>query len=518
MNPLFFLCLFCFSVPLVTSHGSEETTPFTLKASPMHGDLSSNCFICENVVGSLFTFLNGSHAEEDIEKAIDALCAVLPGSLKKGCEKLAHQVANFLVVLPKLADQQDYSPFALCSMYDQCTVQCCESTLPEQVHLSFTDNKDEMAVTWTTRNRDDSIVMYGLSPNALHMNVTGASHTYTSGGWAGWIHIAKMTGLKPGTQYFYSVGSSAGFSKVFNFYTERPADDTTPTKIVVYGDMGANKESDQMIERIAQIFQQHQADFVIHDGDISYADGFQQRWDIFMRKIEAVAAYTPYMVTPGNHEIGVIGLLNTTLGYPYRFSLPGKNLIGTELDNLFYSYNYHNVHVIAIDTESILDTPEITREQRDWLENDLKSVDRQKYPWVFVYGHRPLYCSNTNADCTHFAEYLREKLESLFYKYKVDLVFMAHKHDYERMYPLYQNQPTMNYINPGKPTYVLNGAGGNREGVQHFPSQRPQWSAAAISEWGYGVVTIFNNTVLRWDFYTAENNQIADTFTLISNH
>ena len=29
-----------------------------------------------------------------------------------------------------------------------------------------------------------------------------------------------------------------------------------------------------------------------------------------MRKIEKVAAFTPYMVTPGNHEVGIIALLN----------------------------------------------------------------------------------------------------------------------------------------------------------------------------------------------------------------
>lgn len=37
-----------------------------------------------------------------------------------------------------------------------------------------------------------------------------------------------------------------------------------------------------------------------------------------------------------------------------------------------------------------------------------------------------------DADCNVFASYLRSRIEDLLYKYKVDLVFGAHKHCYER--------------------------------------------------------------------------------------
>lgn len=36
---------------------------------------------------------------------------------------------------------------------------------------------------------------------------------------------------------------------------------------------------------------------------VSYADGYQPLWDSFMRKMESVAAFVPYMSTPGNHEV-----------------------------------------------------------------------------------------------------------------------------------------------------------------------------------------------------------------------
>jgi len=296
----------------------------------------------------------------------------------------------------------------------------------------------------------------------------------------------------------------------------------TPFKVVIYGDQGADPQAGPIINRVTKLIQSHSIDFIIHDGDISYDDGFQQRWDRYMRLIENVAANTPYMVTPGNHEIGVIGLLNVTLGYIHRFTLPGELASTTDLENLVYSFNYGNAHFIALDTESILDIPKMTDFQLHWLENDLKSVDRKKYPWIIAFGHRPIYCSNPdNADCQKgnatFSIYLRHKLEPLFKKYGVDLIFTAHKHDYERMWPVYDANPVFSYNNPKIPTYVLSGAGGNREGITGLGDYRPKWSAKAIGAWGYGILTFYNNTHVEWNFYSPDSDTPLDSFVLISN-
>ena len=41
--------------------------------------------------------------------------------------------------------------------------------------------------------------------------------------------------------------------------------------------------------------------------------------------------------------------------------------------------------------------------QYSWLENDLAGVDRALTPWLVVYGHRPMYCTNNDRDdCTVF--------------------------------------------------------------------------------------------------------------------
>ena len=67
--------------------------------------------------------------------------------------------------------------------------------------------------------------------------------------------------------------------------------------------------------------------------------------------------------------------------------------------------------------------PEST--QHDWLEADLQSINRTVTPWVIFCGHRPMYI-NSNwstgvSSDTAVAGLMRQSLEPLFFKYKVNL-------------------------------------------------------------------------------------------------
>jgi len=256
-------------------------------------------------------------------------------------------------------------------------------------------------------------------------------------------------------------------------------------------------------------------DFILHNGDISYADGFQQRWDTYFREIEDFAANTAYMVTLGNHEVGVIPVLNLTVGYVYRFMLPGSNSLSLDYENLYYSWNYGNIHFIALDTESILDIAYISPKQATWITHDLQTVDRSQYPWVIVYGHRPFYCTDTDIDCHDMADELRNDLEDVFYKYNVNLVLEAHKHNYQRMWPTYRGVSVHSYDNPQVPVYILNGAGGNREGIEKNPTTPYQsYTVNYIPTFGYGIITVYNDTVLDYNYYGSDNGNLLDHVTI----
>ena len=57
-------------------------------------------------------------------------------------------------------------------------------------------------------------------------------------------------------------------------------------------------------------------------------------------------------------------------------------------DILRYSFDYGLVHFIMMSTES-----NFTRgsPQYEWLERDLKGLDRRVTPWIIFAGHRPMY-------------------------------------------------------------------------------------------------------------------------------
>jgi len=216
------------------------------------------------------------------------------------------------------------------------------------------------------------------------------------------------------------------------------------------------------------------------------------------------------MTTPGNHEVGIIGALNLSIGYIERFMLPGKNALSSDFSNMYYSWNYGNTHFVALDTENAIDTAEFTSQHVEWLKNDLASINRSVYPWIILFGHRPFYCSNSDEkqnldmDCGTFASYLRTQIEEVFNYYKVDVVFTAHKHNYERLWPLNQGVPVHSYNNPGAPVYIVNGAGGNREGTDSLHQTSNNWSAKFLGIWGYMITTVYNTTHMDLDFYSAE--------------
>lgn len=98
-----------------------------------------------------------------------------------------------------------------------------------------------------------------------------------------------------------------GWSREFSFKTP----DISPKHytIAVYGDMGI-LHSLPTVQQLEKIAKSNELDFVLHIGDISYADNrlkyglnaYQQVWDQFFDEIENLTTSIPYMVCPGTHS------------------------------------------------------------------------------------------------------------------------------------------------------------------------------------------------------------------------
>ena len=114
-------------------------------------------------------------------------------------------------------------------------------------------------------------------------------------------------------------------------------------RFAVFGDFGNTNA--QSLSRIQKETHEGHFDAILHVGDIAYdLDADNARvGDEFMRQIESVAAYIPYMVTVGNHESAY-----NFSNYKYRYNMPQGDGDG---QNMFYSYDFGPAHFISFSSE-----------------------------------------------------------------------------------------------------------------------------------------------------------------------
>jgi len=243
---------------------------------------------------------------------------------------------------------------------------------------------------------------------------------------------------------------------------------------------------------------------ILHVGDFGYdmpnVNG--RVGDAFMNLIQPLAANLPYMTCNGNHENSA-----NFSQYKHRFSMPGDD------KKMYYSFNMGPVHFISLSTEFYFYTEygtDLIINQYKWLENDLKEAtkaeNREKRPWVIVFSHRPMYCSNLHDwECTGvnplrvgLPEIGGYGIEKILNEFGVDLGIWAHEHSYERTYPVYNGTVFKDdpepYTNPKAMPHIVTGSAGCTERHDPFQDEVPDYSAFRTVDYGYTRMYVHNRT------------------------
>ena len=214
--------------------------------------------------------------------------------------------------------------------------------------------------------------------------------------------------------------------------------------------------------------------------------------------------------------------------YKARMAMPAVQSNATLEGALYHSWDAGCIHFVALNSEDPQESVDVEPDQIAWLQADLAQFQARRLAgkakraasgevndgtcsfnaptFLIVYIHRPLYCSVAGAEglqrCTTEGAYLRSKLEALFLEYKVDLVYCGHVHAYERMSGIVNG-----VSDPAGPQYILNGAGGNREGGvgDGWLATPADWSLVRIGDGpgqpGLGTLQLINSTTLLWNWY-----------------
>ncbi|KAJ2937495.1 hypothetical protein O0L34_g17538 [Tuta absoluta] len=478
---------------------------------------------------------------DDVQKTLGRPwpgCKIYPfGSIVTGLGIATSDIDCFVQlpswIVPHWATFFDIFPDKICPAVgfgddDSCTF--CE---PEQIHLAFGENLNDIVVMWSTLDKKEvgSVVHFGIG--ALDQTAEGECWLFVDDGpkkRSQWMHKVELTNLLPDTTYVYKVGCDYAWSDQLVFKTP-PAGEDWVVSAAIYGDLGLmNAHSLPYLREEAEC---GLYDFIIHVGDFAY-DLHKENGEIgdqFMRMLQPIASRVPYMICPGNHEEAY-----NFSNYKARFSMPGAR----EHDQLYYSWSAGPVHFISYSTEfyyanvnTNVDCWEALKRQYYWIKQDLieatKKENREKRPWIIMYGHRPMYCSSEEDQCPlpdvphrqgHGLPEPGFGLEPLLKEYGVDVNINGHEHAYERMLPLYDHKIYSGsggdpYVNPQAPVHLITGSAGCDEDTYPIEKRKP-WTVFSSSDYGYTRFKAYNKTHLYFEQVSVDQKgKIIDSFWLI---
>jgi predicted MPP superfamily phosphohydrolase len=194
------------------------------------------------------------------------------------------------------------------------------------------------------------------------------------------------------------------------------ASSASKTRFAVVGDFGTG-ESDEfaIAAQMLEVHRQSPFDLVLAVGDNIYPNGAAR---YFVKHFEEPFAgllkeKVKFYAVFGNHDVDAGR--KDQLNYPL-FNMDGSN---------YYTISRGNGLVDFF----MLDSTAYDAGQANWLE---KSLLESRAIWKIAAMHHPIYSSGKK----HGSDFkLRARLEPLFTRYRVQVVFAGHDHVYERTKP-----------------------------------------------------------------------------------
>ncbi|MDR1246981.1 MAG: metallophosphoesterase family protein [Clostridiales Family XIII bacterium] len=304
---------------------------------------------------------------------------------------------------------------------------------PCRVMLSFTgDPRYTVTVTWTDAENGGGAVRYAASKGFLNARevravpVTGAAPAEISGR----RFSAELTGLSPGTTYYYSVSGDP--DGVYSFTTAEA--ESGSFSFMYLGDIQVTERAESDFSAwgrfVSGAYKKNPGlAFALQGGDIVESGINTEQWDAFLDNAAPVFSRLAFMPTNGNHESNFLS--GKPELYLDVFSLPRNGPEGFEEE--FYSFDYGDAHITVLNSwvfsgEQKLGDGDFA-EIDAWVARDLSSSDAT---WKIAVTHVPLYAVHSDAA----ADKAKNHWAPLFEYYGVSLVFVGHQHVYSRLKPL----------------------------------------------------------------------------------
>lgn len=399
---------------------------------------------------------------------------------------------------------------------------------------------NSMVIRWRTADLSESIVKYSTDFNNISTTVQDPTKKYN--------HELLISGLQPGTRYYYEVYNEAD--------TLAPADSSqyfqtnpipglaVPTTIWALGDCGtANNNQRAVRDAYYNYIGNNHTDVLLFLGDNAYQDGTDREYQdaIFENMYETMLSKTVAWSTIGNHDAHSASPSNQSGPYFNIFSFPtqgeaGGVPSGTEA---YYSFDYGNIHFIVLNSESLTGLG-TGGSMYSWCQNDIQNTNAD---WIIGLWHHPPYTKGShNSDFEPQLFQMRNNFLPMLEANGVDLVLCGHSHSYERSYLLNGHTGLAFSFDSAQHVVGVSGGGDGRingDGAYLKETVGPEAGKGAVyitagssgkksggpldhpamfsslNELGSCVVEVHNNQLDMK--FIRENGQVDDYFTIIKS-
>ena len=379
---------------------------------------------------------------------------------------------------------------------------------PSRIHLTWSTNDVYHTITvswWTPSSGGDLVsydkISYDGRVSGYVSRIEGVHNAIR--GFNGWYHHVELTGLEPGTTYFFVCGGPVTWSEEYSF---RTIGNDEQVSFVLGGDSRRPwgeeeiKDSPTAISNwpharnwVSATMAEESPNFAIFIGDIVESGDSQEQWHNWFDMVQEHwvtpdGRMIPLVPVIGNHEMGSYPRTNNTYDYfTGLFSLSGNEL--------WYSLDFPDLHLTVLCASGggvknlVEDLRREATQQKEWLKEDLSNT---KAKWKIVTFHIPPYSSYGVSEGRHGGP-TREHWVPIFEKYGVDVVACGHVHNYERTWPMKGfDTPRLQRSSEDGVTYVVQGGWGAPTDpfVKDSPCRIRYWDAACAARPCYTLVEL----------------------------
>lgn len=247
---------------------------------------------------------------------------------------------------------------------------------------------------------------------------------------AGRRHEWALRDLPANRAISYRVAAGATQTPVHAFHTLPPPGSVM--RIGVYGDVRGGHD---VHRRLTQALIDEAPDAVLVTGDMVLRGSDEGDWQRFFAVTADLLPRIPYYPAIGNHDLGRAG--PDARRADEIFALPPAPP-GRPEGAFWYSVDLADVHLVFLDSNAY-ERPE----QEKWLEQDLAAARARKVRAILVSTHSGPWSRGIHRG----SPLARERYVPILTRYKVDVLFSGHDHQYQR--------GRMNGLD-----YVVSGGGG----------------------------------------------------------